>query len=52
MKDNVVLGGNDMENELLENIVYDEIKVSFNQRIVNFLIKGIIRTPNWIFGGK
>ena len=47
------MGGNNMENELLKNIKYDNVKVSFNQRIVNFLIKkGIIRTPNWIFGGK
>lgn len=42
-----------MENELLENIIYDEIKVSFKQKIVNFLIKrNIIKSPNWIFGGR
>ena len=43
-----------MENELLLNdIVYDEIKVSLKQRVVNFLFaKGMIKSPNWIFGGK
>ena len=42
-----------MKNELLENIIYDEIKISFRQKIVNFLLaKGIIKSPNWIFGGK
>ena len=42
-----------MKNELLENIIYDEIKVSFKQKIVNFLItRNVIKSPNWIFGGK
>ena len=42
-----------MENELLKNIKYDNIKVSFKQKIVNFLIKrNVIKSPNWIFGGK
>lgn len=42
-----------MKNELLKNIIYDEIKVSFKQRIVNFLFaKRIINSPNYIFGGR
>lgn len=42
-----------MENKLLENIIYDEIKISVRQRIFNFLcVIGIIKSPNWIFGGK
>lgn len=42
-----------MENELLNNIIYDKIKVSVRQRIFNFFCSiGIIKSPNWIFGGK
>ena len=42
-----------MKNELLKNIIYDEIKVSFKQKIINFLIKiEIIKSSNYIFGGN
>ena len=42
-----------MENELLNNIIYDKIKVSVRQRIFNFFYSiGIIKSSNWIFGGK
>ena len=39
-------------NELIKNLEYDEIKVTVKQKIYNFLYaKGIIKSPNWIFGG-
>ena len=38
--------------DLIENLKYDEIKVTVKQKIYNFLCsKGIIKSPNWIFGG-
>ena len=40
-------------NELIKNLEYDEIKVTLKQKIYNFLYaEGIIKSPNWIFGGK
>jgi hypothetical protein len=39
--------------DLIENLKYDEIKVILKQKIYNFLFaKGIIKSPNWIFGGN
>lgn len=39
--------------DLIENLKYDEMKVSLKQKIYNFLFaKGIIKSPNWIFGGN
>ena len=39
--------------DLTENLKYDVIKVTLKQNIYNFLYaKGIIKSPNWIFGGK
>lgn len=39
--------------DLIENLKYDEIKITVKQKICNFLYaKGIIKSPNWIFGGK
>lgn len=38
--------------DLIENLKYDEIKVTLKQKIYNFLsAKGIIKSLNWIFGG-
>lgn len=38
--------------DLIENLKYDEMKVSLKQKIYNFLFaKGIIKSSNWIFGG-
>lgn len=38
--------------DLIENLKYDEIKVTVKQKIYNILFaKGIIKSPNWIFGG-
>ena len=40
-------------NELIKNLEYNEIKVTVKQKIYNFLFaKGIIKSPNWIFGGR
>ena len=39
--------------DLIENLKYDEIKITVKQKIYNFLYaKEIIKSPNWIFGGK
>ena len=39
--------------DLIENLKYDEIKITLKQKIYNFLFaKGIIKSPNCIFGGK
>lgn len=38
--------------DLIENLKCDEMKVTVKQKIYNFLYaKGIIKSPNWIFGG-
>lgn len=42
-----------MKNELLDKVIYDEIKASLKQKIYNFLYaKGILKSSNYIFGGK
>ena len=39
--------------DLIENLKYYEMKVTVKQKIYNFLFaKGIIKSPNWIFGGR
>ena len=38
--------------DLIENLKYDEMKVTLKQKFYNFsFAKGIIKSPNWIFGG-
>jgi len=39
--------------ELLENLEYNEVRIGLKEKIYRFLFsKGIIKSPNWIFGGK
>ena len=40
-------------NELIKNLKYDNLKLTLKQKIYNFLFeKSIIKSSNWIFGGK
>lgn len=40
-------------SKLIENIKQNIINFNIKQKFYNFLFsKGIIKSPNWIFGGK